>query len=168
MTETNPFRTVDAEVRALARRLIEEASFAALAVTQPDTGTPSVTRIALTTDPDGAPLSLVSTLSAHTAALVANPACALLVGEPEDRGDPLTHPRLTLHVTAELVPRDAPGHAALRDHYLSQRPKAKLYIDFGDFHLLRFRVTDALMNGGFGKAYHLTASDLAPARSQRG
>ena len=153
MTETNPFRPLDAEARALARRLIGEASFAALAVTRPDTGTPSVTRIALTTDPDGVPLSLVSTLSAHTAALAKNPACALLVGEPEDRGDPLTHPRLTLHVTAELVDRDAPEQAALRDHYLSQRPKAKLYIDFGDFHMLRFHVTDALLNGGFGKAY---------------
>ena len=49
-----------------------------------DAGAPAVTRIALATTPDGAPLSLVSELSAHTAALEANPACALLVGEPED------------------------------------------------------------------------------------
>lgn len=159
MPETNPFRPVDAAARALARGLLDTASFAALAVTRAD-GTPSVTRIALATDPDGAPLSLVSTLSSHTTALGAKPACALLIGEPEDKGAPLTHPRLTLHTRAYLVDHGNPDHKILRDHYLSQRPKAKLYIDFGDFHLLRFRTTDALLNGGFGKAYLLTPADL--------
>jgi putative heme iron utilization protein len=162
MPEQTPFRPVDDAARALARGLIETAPFAALAVIRPDTGTPSVTRIALATDHDGAPLSLVSTLSSHTAALIANPACALLIGEPEDKGDPLTHPRLTLHAHAYLVEHGTPAHKTLRDHYLAQRPKAKLYIDFGDFHLLTFRVQDALLNGGFGKAYLLQPRDLLP------
>ena len=160
MPETSPFRPVDDEARALARKLLNDATFAALAVTRPDTGAPSVTRIALATDPNGGPLSLVSTLSSHTAALEASAICALLVGEPDKRGDPLTHPRLTLHAEARLIDRDAPEHAALRDHYLSQRPKAQLYIDFGDFRLVTFRVTDALLNGGFGKAYQLGPADL--------
>jgi putative heme iron utilization protein len=164
MPQKIPFRPVDDGARALARSLIDTATFAALAVLRPDIGTelgtPSVTRIALATAHDGAPVSLVSTLSSHTAALIANPSCSLLIGEPEDKGDPLTHPRLTLHAEAHLVDRASPDHKILRDHYLLQRPKAKLYIGFGDFHLLTFRMRDALLNGGFGKAYLLSPADL--------
>jgi putative heme iron utilization protein len=158
--EKDPFRAVDDAARALARRLVDEATFAALAVLDPSSGAPSVTRVALATDPSGAPVSLISTLSAHTQALLADPVCALLVGEPAERGDPLTHPRLTLHARAQFIAREAPEQPALRDHYLSQRPKAKLYIDFGDFSLVRFQITEALMNGGFGKAYKLAPGDL--------
>jgi putative heme iron utilization protein len=140
--------------------LIDTATYGALAVLQPGSAVPSVTRIALATTPDGAPLSLVSTLSSHTEALAQNPACALLIGEPEDKGDPLTHPRLTVHAQAQILPRDHPDHAPLRATYLEQRPKAKLYIDFGDFHFLTFEIEDALLNGGFGKAYKMSAADL--------
>lgn len=156
----DPFRPVDDDARALARALIDAATFGALGVIQPGTALPSVTRIALATAPDGGPLSLVSTLSSHTEALMQNPACALLVGEPEDKGDPLTHPRLTLHATAHFLSRDHPDHAALRATYLDQRPKAKLYVDFGDFRFVTFDICDALLNGGFGKAYKLGPADL--------
>lgn len=161
MTDKTPFRTTDDEARALARTLVDEASYAALAVTDPDSGLPSVSRVAFCTDPTGRPMSLVSTLSSHTTALEASPHCALLVGEPSDKGDPLTHPRMTLHVKARLVDRSDPDHAPLRAHYLKLRPKAKLYIDFGDFRLVTFEVSDAFLNGGFGKAYKLAPSDLA-------
>lgn len=154
------FRAPDADARALARCLLAEAAHAALAVTAPDTGRPSVSRIALARDLAGSPLSLISSLSPHTAALEKTPDCALLVGEPGDTGDPLTHPRLTLHCRAQLVARESADHPPLRDHYLSQRPKAKLYIDFADFRLVRFTVRDALLNGGFGKAFLLTPEDL--------
>jgi putative heme iron utilization protein len=91
-----------------------------------------VTRIAVVPGPDGVPLTLISTLSSHTAALDANPACSLLLGEPGPKGDPLTHPRLTLQAVAE-----AQDKAALKDHYLGHYPKARLYYDFGDFRLIR-------------------------------
>ena len=106
------------------------------------------------------PVSLISTLAHHTAALEANPACALLIGEPGDKGDPLTHARLTLHCTAQLIPRDAPEHPALREHYLALRPKAKLYADFADFRFVRFQIADGLLNAGFGKAYRLAPEDF--------
>ncbi|MEL7090857.1 MAG: pyridoxamine 5'-phosphate oxidase family protein [Pseudomonadota bacterium] len=157
----DPVRDPDAEARAQARDLIDSATFAALAATRPEGG-PTVSRIALTTDDTGAPLSLISTLSAHTQALKADPHCALLIGEPLDRGDPLTHPRLTLHCAAALIPRDAPEHAALRARYLATRPKAKLYIDFADFRFVNFAVKDGFLNGGFGKAFRITPADLTP------
>jgi putative heme iron utilization protein len=151
----SPIRPTDDEARALARGLIDAARFAALGVIAPDSGTPMVTRIALVPGPDGVPLTLISTLSQHTAALDATPACSLLIGEPGPKGDPLTHPRLTLQAVAE--PADK---AALRDHYLSLYPKAQLYFDFTDFRLIRFRPVAAHLNGGFGKAFHLSAQDL--------
>ncbi|MEO0938324.1 MAG: pyridoxamine 5'-phosphate oxidase family protein [Pseudomonadota bacterium] len=153
---TDPFQTVTPEARAQARGLLDAATFAALAVTQD--GCPSVTRIGLATTADGAPLSLVSQLSPHTVAMEAHPACALLVGEPGPKGDPLTHPRLTLHCTARLVERDTPEHGPLRERYLSLRPKAALYADFGDFRFVVFEVQNALLNGGFGKAFKFDAA----------
>ncbi len=67
---------------------------------------------------------------------------------------------LTLQATARFIARDSADHAPLRAHYLAQRPKAKLYIDFADFRLVRFDVAGALLNGGFGRAYKLAPSDL--------
>lgn len=151
----DPIRPADADARALARRLIDGARFAALAVLDPDTGTPMVTRIALVPGPDGAPLTLISTLSGHTAALGACPDCSLLIGEPGPRGDPLTHPRLTVQARARNADK-----AALRDHYLARYPKARLYYDFGDFGLIRLDPKSGLLNGGFGKAFRLTGADL--------
>jgi heme iron utilization protein len=157
MTErkTDPIRPTDDEARSLARDLIAQARFAALGVIDPDTGAPMVTRIALVPGPDGAPLTLISNLSAHTGALAANPACSLLIGEPGAKGDPLTHPRLTLQARAEQADK-----AALKGHYLSLYPKAQLYYDFGDFGLIRFAPLAGLLNGGFGKAYRLSPADL--------
>lgn len=152
---TNPIRPTDDEARALAASLINAARFAALGVLDPATGAPVVTRIALVPGPDGVPLTLISTLSTHTVGLAANPVCSLLIGEPGTKGDPLTHPRLTVQARAE--PADK---AALRDHYLSHYPKAQLYYDFGDFQLTRFQPERGFLNGGFGKAFHLTAADI--------
>jgi len=164
MTKRDPFRPVDAEARALARDLINGAAYAALGVIED--GQPAVTRIAFATTPYGAPLSLISDLSSHTQALEANPVCSLLVGEPAEKGDPLTHPRITLQVKAQFISRASTEHPDLRAHYLRLRPKAKLYIDFGDFRLVRFDVHTALLNGGFGKAYKLMPDDLTPKAGQ--
>ena len=119
-----------------------------------------VTRIAIARDDAGEPLTLISSLSLHTRALQANPVCSLLVGEPLDKGDPLTHPRLTLQCRAQFVARPGTTHDTLRARYLAQQPKARLYIDFGDFSLVRLTITDAHLNGGFGKAYRLTPADI--------
>lgn len=157
---TSPIRPTDAEARQLARDLIDSARYGALAVSDPDTGAPMVSRIAVVPGPDGLPLSLVSDLSQHSDALKANPACALLLGEPGAKGDPLTYPRLSLTARARFLRHGEDGHAGLAAHYLRHQPKAKLYIGFADFSLLLFEVTGAALNGGFGKAYRLAAEDL--------
>jgi len=133
---------------------------AALAVRDPQDGMPAISRIALVRDPQGQPLSLISDLSAHADALKTTPEAALLIGEPGEKGDPLTHPRISLKVRAAFVRHGDPAHAALAAHYLTQQPKAKLYIGFGDFALVKFTVLSGLLNGGFGKAYPLSPDDL--------
>ena len=160
MPETSPIRPTDDEARALARRLLDHAHFGALGVIEPDTGAPMVTRIAVGTDADGRPVSLVSDLSAHTRALAVNPACSLLVGEPGDRGDPLTHPRLTLQARARFVRKGMAGYETLRTRWLAGHRKSTLYIDFADFSFVVLDVRAAHLNGGFGRAFALTAADL--------
>ncbi|MFY0623284.1 MAG: pyridoxamine 5'-phosphate oxidase family protein [Pelagimonas sp.] len=162
MTKSDLFQPVDAEVRAQGQAMIRAASAASLSFLQPGTLLPSVTRVALATDRAGHPVALISTLASHTAALESNPNCALLIGDPGPKGDPLTHPRLTLHCTAEFVLRDNDGYANLRAFFLEQRPKSKLYIDFPDFRFVRFIAHEGLMNGGFAKAYRFTPQDLVP------
>lgn len=157
---TSPIRPTDDEARGLAQDLIATARHAALGVLDPDTGLPMVTRIALGRTPQGAPMTLISSLAAHTAALRANPACSLLIGDPPPKGDPLAFPRLTLTATARFIDRTTPEHGVLRQHHLATHPKAKLYADFADFSFVVFRAAGAALNGGFGKAYHLTPDDL--------
>ena len=157
---TDPIRPTDDDARALARSLLQDARFGALGVRDPATGTPMVSRIGVVPGPDGLPLALVSDLSFHTKALKADPACSLLVGEPGDKGDPLTWPRLSLMGQARFIRHGDNDHPALAEHYVSLQPKAKLYIGFGDFALIRMDVQSAHLNGGFGKAFVLVASDL--------
>ncbi len=156
----SPIRPTDDDARTLARSLIEKAKFGALACTDPASGTPLISRISVVPGPDGMPLSLVSDLSHHTAALKADPACAILLGEPGGKGDPLTYPRLSIMGNARFVRHGEPEHPALAEHYLTQQPKAKLYIGFGDFALMQLDITTAHLNGGFGKAFVLTPADL--------
>ncbi|RMD89447.1 MAG: pyridoxamine 5-phosphate oxidase, partial [Alphaproteobacteria bacterium] len=56
--------------------------------------------------------------------------------------------------------RSDPDHARLRALWLAAHPKAALYVDFADFGFIRFEVAGALLNGGFGKAWRLSAADL--------
>lgn len=153
------YRETDEEAIALARRLTRTARFAALAVLDPQGGWPMCSRVGVASDVDGAPLILVSMLSSHTRALVADPRCSLLVGEP-GTGDPLAYPRLSLQCRARQLDRsDEHGRRAER-RYLNRNPKAKLYAQLGDFHFFRLEPEAGGLNGGFGKAYRLSSTDL--------
>lgn len=153
----DPIRPTTEEARSLARRLLAEARHGALGVLDPESRGPLVTRVATGWDGSAA-LLLVSTLALHTRALRADPAASLLVGEPGPRGDPLTHPRLTL--LGRVEPADK---AAERPRWLAGHPKSALYYDFADFLLLRLVPSAAQLNGGFGQAFRLDQEDLRAA-----
>jgi len=152
-------RETDDDARKLARVLLRSARYVALAVVDPQTGFPSVSRVVLGTDVDGVPVILVSGLSAHTLALDADPRCSLMAGEP-GKGDPLAHPRLTVQCLAERIRRDDPMHHRLRTRFLARHPKTRLYIDFPDFGFFRLEPQAASLNGGFGRAYAMPGTDL--------
>jgi len=155
MSRRDPINPTDPEAIALAKTLLNETRFGALAVTHPDTGRPYVARVALLWDRD-ALITLVSTLSTHTQALIANDECAVLVGEAGEKGDPLTHPRMTITATAMQADK-----VACKDDWLGAIPKAKLYYDFTDFMMFRLLPDQIDLNGGFGKAYRLAPCDLS-------
>lgn len=156
---TSPIRPTDTAACDMARDLITSARSAALAVIAPN-GDPLVTRVAFGLGPSGQPLTLISALAAHTTALRQNPACSLLIGDPQERGDPLTHPRLTVQARAEFVEHATQDYAKLAAHYLRDHPKSKLYIGFADFSFALFRATTGHLNGGFGQAFTLTPQDM--------
>jgi putative heme iron utilization protein len=98
---------------------------------------------------------LLSTLSAHTRHLMANPACALLlVGEPAET-NPQTAPRVSLSCLAAVS-----DQAADRAAYLAHHPYAALYADFTDFNFWRLAPTAAHYVGGFAAASALDVSAL--------
>lgn len=152
---TDPIRPTDDEARALACSLLRNARHAALGVIDPETGLPFVSRVAVGHDGSDA-LVLISSLSSHTRALDADPGASLLLGEPGTKGDPLTHPRLTLQGRVEPTDKAPLKEAWLRDH-----PKSALYYDFADFRMMRLVASRVFLNGGFGKAYELSRDDLA-------
>lgn len=161
MTERrDPVSEADAPARSEARALLTGARHAALAWNDPATATPGISRIAFGLDPKGAPVTLISALAPHFAALAASPDCAVMVGEVGDKGDPLAHPRLMLKCRAEFVPPGAAERATLRDHWLKGHPKAALYVDFADFAFVRLVPQSALLNAGFARAYRLAPQDL--------
>jgi putative heme iron utilization protein len=160
MAQNSPIRPTDEDARALAKELIATARFAALATTHPETGHPFVSRVSIGMSPKGDIVSLMSALSTHTQALLESKHCALLLGEPGQKGDPLTYPRVTLQAIAHHVSREDRDFPAIRQSYLTQNPKSKLYIDFADFSFFAFEVTQGDLNGGFGKAFKLSSSDI--------
>lgn len=154
MTKRDPINPTDRNAREIAQKLLADLRFGAIAVTHPDRQTPYAARIAMMWH-DEQLLTLVSTLSLHTKALQSHPHCAALIGEPTDKGDPLTHPRMTLICEAALTDKSDPKIA-----WLNAIPKAKLYYDFSDFQMYRLDIQEAHLNGGFGKAYRLNTDNL--------
>ena len=152
-------RETDNDAGRQARILLRGARFAAIGVIDPETRFPSVSRVLLGSDIDGAAIILVSGLSAHTKALSADPRASLLTGEP-GKGDPLAYARLSVQCVAEAVERDSESHMRLRARFLARHPKSALYIDFPDFRFFRLVPRSASLNGGFGRAYILSEDDF--------
>jgi heme iron utilization protein len=155
----NPINETNEEARRLARQLIDGARFGALAVLDPETGAPYVSRVGTGTDAAGCPVILVSSLSRHTQGLLRNGQCSLLLGEP-GKGEALTHPRVTLMGIARKIERTSDDHEETVGSYLAKQPKAQLYLGLGDFNFFRIAVDRGHLNGGFGKAFVLAPSDL--------
>ncbi len=120
----NPIHETSNEARELARRLIDEAVFASIAVLEPETGIPIVSRIGVAVDFAGNLVFLASQISNHTKALFRDTRASIMVGEP-GKGDPLAHPRIALIGNIEKINRTSNERDLLRDPYLVSHPKAR-------------------------------------------
>jgi heme iron utilization protein len=166
MTEDGPeaekpsvIRPTDEDAIRLARKLVREARFGAISVLEPETGHPFASRVLVGTDFDGVPVILASMLTTHMKAVIADPRCALLLGEP-GKGDPLAWPRITVLCTAERIGRDGESDRRIRSRFLRRHPKAKLYVAFQDFSFVRLVPKRVSLNGGFGRAYNFLGNEL--------
>ena len=158
--KVDPINETDEQARNLVRQLVSENRYAALAVNEPDSNIPLVSRIAFAYCANQGLFFAASDLSLHSKCLLVRDDCSLLIGEM-GKGDGLAHPRVTIVGKASRMPNDWVGRAQCREVFLAQHPKAELYIDFADFGFYPLALTRAFLNGGFGKAYHLTKEDLS-------
>lgn len=152
-------RPADADSIRLAKTLVRSARFGAISVLEPETGHPFASRVLVGKDFDGVPVILASMLTTHMKAIIADPRCALLLGEP-GRGDPLAWPRITLVCAAERIDRDGESNARIRAAFLRRHPKSKLYVDFQDFSFFRLVPKRVSLNAGFGRAYNISGDEL--------
>jgi putative heme iron utilization protein len=146
------------DARGTARTLLRTTRAGALASLDPAGGHPLATLVSLATDIDGAPLMLLSQLSAHRTNLERDPRASLLLAA-QGKGDPLAHPRLSLIGRVHHL-EDADQAARARTRFLARHPKAKLYADFTDFGWFRMEVESGHLNGGFARAAALGREDL--------
>jgi len=149
----------DFDARAMAKALLRTTRAGTLATIDRNTGHPFASLVNVATDVDGSPLILVSRLSTHTANLE-NDGRASLLFASVGRGDPLAYPRLTVLGTFTPVARQDPRDSRLRRRFLARHPKSELYAGFADFSFWRLEIVSAHLNGGFGRAADLKASDV--------
>ena len=116
-----------------AKRLARGIKLGSLCTIDRATGHPIATLSTMATDYDGAPILLLSQLSAHTRNLDADPRASILLAQG-GKGDPLAHPRVTLIGRAEK--------------------------QGGDFAFWRLELSAAHLNGGFAKAADFSAAEF--------
>ena len=121
-------------------------------------GWPYVSLVSVATDHDGAPLLLLSDLSAHAKNLEDDDRASLLFDATGELEDPLAGERVTL--LGRLVRTTAPDHRA---RYLARHPAAVRYADFRDFAFYRMSVERAHLVAGFGRIHWLDGAEVLVA-----
>jgi len=146
------------------RALIDGASRAYLGSLAERTGAagsetfPFVSLVLPGRDGTGQPLLLLSDLSDHAKNLKRDPHASLLYDGTAGLKEPLTGARVTL--IGRIVAADTAENRRL---YLAAQPSAEDYAGFGDFHLYRFEIQEALLVAGFGRIHRLPGEALLSA-----
>ena len=157
LPETAPRPDFDA--KSIAKNLLRTVRAGALATIDRNTGHPFASLVNVATDSDGSPLILPSRLSSHTANLEVDSRASVLLATV-GKGDPLAHPRLTVFGRFVQIAHNATEEGAMRRRFLARHPKAELYVGFADFAVWRLAMESAHLVAGFGRASHLTATDI--------
>lgn len=144
-----------------ALALLRQQRWAALASVDAE-GQPQASMVAYALAPERAELYLhLSRLAAHTANLLAKPACSVVISERDaGQGDPQQLARLSLFGQVAILERGSDEYIEGRHYYLQRLPDAEPLFDFPDFILFRMRVAQARFVGGFARAYSYSADEL--------
>jgi heme iron utilization protein len=155
LRKTNVKAPPDTPPRDIARRLVRTALKGSLGTLDKRTGHPYASLVTLATEPDGAPVMLISRLALHTQNLAADTRASLLIDGTGVTGDPLAGGRVTL--IGRVEPTTSP---TARGRFLARHPEAEGYAGFADFAFHALKVEGAHFIGGFGRIVDLKPEDL--------
>ena len=141
----------------LTRRLLRTARTGALATLDPETGGPFASLVTLATDPQGAPVLLLSDLAVHTRNFKADPRVSLLV-EESGAGDPLAAARVSLTGRIARISEAALQTAERR--FVARHKDAAFYSGFKDFSFYCIEIDTAHLVAGFGRIVDIAAADV--------
>jgi putative heme iron utilization protein len=147
----------------LVRDLVRMAWKATLGTVGRSGGFPYTSLVAIATQPDGAPLLLLSGLAEHTKNLDADQRASILIDGTSAGRAALTGARLTL--VGRIREADP---ATARRRYLARHPDASGFIDFADFKLYSLDIEWAHLVAGFGRIVRLLAGDVTVATGDAG
>jgi hypothetical protein len=140
---------------AWSQAIMRRALKASLGTIHHETGYPYASLVTIAALPDGAPLTLISTLAEHTKNLLKDPRASILFDETGGLGDPLEGARVSVFGRMDRLSENG-----ARARFLSRHPSAEIYVDFEDFAFYALRVEGAHFVGGFGRINDLTAGEL--------
>jgi heme oxygenase (biliverdin-IX-beta and delta-forming) len=143
------------ETALAARSMVRAALKGSLASLLTPSGHPYASLLLTATEPDGAPVFLISKLALHTKNLSVDARCSLLIDGTGTDADPMAGARITL--IGEARPTSS---ATARARFLARHPAAEGYADFPDFSFYAFDITSAHFIGGFGRIVDLKRDDL--------
>jgi putative heme iron utilization protein len=143
------------ETALAARSMVRAALKGSLASLLTPSGHPYASLLLTATEPDGAPVFLISKLALHTKNLSVDARCSLLIDGTGTDADPMAGARITL--IGEARPTSS---ATARARFLARHPAAEGYADFPDFSFYAFDITSAHFIGGFGRIVDLKRDEL--------
>jgi heme iron utilization protein len=148
------------DARAL-RTLLDTRPVAALATLHH--GEPAASMVPFAMLPGGTRLVIhVSRLATHTKDMLAHPAVAVLVTASLEPGaSPLALPRASVQGNARVCEPEAAEYAPAREAYLAKLPQAEELFAFSDFSLFLVDIRSVRYVAGFGRAFAVTAPQLA-------
>jgi putative heme iron utilization protein len=151
---------MDEQSELTLARLIRETRIAALGTLHEEK--PNLAMVAYSFAEDFSAFYIhVSRLGKHTVDMESDPHVSLLITETDDRrADPQTLARVSIRGTAEILPRNDPTYAQVKQKYLERFPEAEQLFSLGDFNLWRIIQKGGRFVAGFGRAFNLVPEAL--------
>ncbi len=150
-----------------AAKMLRQHRWAALA-TVDEHGSPAASMAAYACDEERGCLYLhLSSLAAHTRALIERPVAALVITESDDQsGDPQQLVRLSVSGSCQLIGRESENYATAKACYLKRLPDSEQLFSFGDFRLFCVTPESVRYVAGFGQAHSYRGEEILSASTR--